>query len=294
MREPRGPVRIDDMARGFLTPAPHLRRLGAHVAFLSCALVLSATGCREGAPDTSEAEDEGGSVTVRLLENPSDVPAFSVTDLDGKTISSTDLRGKVVLVNFWATWCGPCRAEIPDLVALQDKYRDQLVILGISEDETGEDVVRRFATKYQINYTVAMATPEIRGAFPNVMALPTTFVLDRDGKMAQKNVGMLNARETEAGTRVLAGLKTNAQIVRWDGKEKVLGLDNASQVTGIPGIDLTSLSAERRTEALLALNEEECNCGCHLTVARCRVDDPTCSVSLPQAKEIVKKLSAAR
>ena len=79
------------------------------------------------------------------------------------------------------------------------------------------------------------------------MALPTTYVLDREGKLAQKNVGMLNARETEAGMRVLAGMKTDAQIVRWDGKEKVVGLENASAVTGIPGIDLASLGPERKT-----------------------------------------------
>jgi thiol-disulfide isomerase/thioredoxin len=283
------------MPRVFLKPASRMRRLSSHVAFLGCALALTAAGCGDASTGVSEPEDEsGGPVTVRLLENPSDVPAFSVTDLDGKTISSAELRGKIVMVNFWATWCGPCRAEIPDLVALQDKYRDQLVILGISEDETGVEPVRQFAAKYKMNYTVAMATPEIRAAFPNVMALPTTFVLDRDGRLAQKSVGMLNPRETEAGMRVLAGMQTNAQIVRWDGKEKVLGLANAAQVTGIPGLDLSSMTPERKTEALLALNEEECNCGCRLTVARCRVDDPSCTVSLPQAKAIVEKLVAKK
>ena len=268
-----------------------LRRIGAQIICVTSVLVLTAAGCRQASTGGADADqDETDAVTVRLLDNPSDVPAFTVTDLDGKSIRSTDLRGKVVLVNFWATWCGPCRAEIPDLVSLQDRYRDQLVILGISEDESGQEPVRQFAAKYNINYTVAMSTPEIRAAFPNVMALPTTYVLDREGKLAQKNVGMLNARETEAGMRVLAGMKTNAQIVRWDGKEKVVGLENASAVTGIPGIDLASLSPEKKTEAILALNEEECNCGCHLTVARCRVDDPTCGVSLPQAKSIVEKL----
>jgi thiol-disulfide isomerase/thioredoxin len=270
-----------------------LRRLGGHIIFLGSILSFAAAGCGPAATGGGD-EESGDAVTVRLLENPSDVPPFTVTDLDGKSINSTDLRGKVVLVNFWATWCGPCRAEIPDLVTLQDKYRDQLVILGISEDESGEEPVRQFAAKYNINYTVAMSTPEIRAAFPSVMALPTTYVLDREGKLAQKNVGMLNARETEAGMRVLAGMKTDAQIVRWDGKEKVVGLDNAAAVTGIPGLDLTSMSPEHRTEAIVALNEEECNCGCHLTVARCRVDDPSCSVSLPQAKAIVEKLVAKK
>jgi len=76
-------------------------------------------------------------VTLRFFRNPAPAPAFIARDLDGREISTASLRGKVVLLNFWATWCPPCRAEIPDLIALQEKYRDQLQIIGISEDEGG-------------------------------------------------------------------------------------------------------------------------------------------------------------
>jgi len=245
-----------------------------------------------GGPDTI-ASDTGDKVTVRLLREPVDVPAFTVTDIEGKTTSSMDWRGKVVLVNFWATWCPPCRAEIPDLIALQEKYRDKLVILGLSEDEEGVDVVKRYVADHKINYPIAMSTPELRKLFPTVMALPTTFVLDRDGKMAQKNVGMLNARETEAGARVLAGLSANAEVVKVELNEKPVGVENAAAVKEIPGIDLGSVSAAKRTEVLLALNEEGCTCGCGLTVAKCRIDDPSCPVSLPRAKEIVAKITGA-
>src|SRR5262249_22781349 len=79
-------------------------------------------------------------VTLRFFRNPKPAPAFTVRDLDGRDIAPASLRGKVVIVNFWATWCGPCRAEIPDLVALQSKYRDTLQVIGISEDEAGVDV----------------------------------------------------------------------------------------------------------------------------------------------------------
>ena len=142
-----------------------------------------------------------------------------------------------------------------------------------------------------MNYTVAMSTPELRQLFPGVMALPTTFVLDPGGKLVQKNVGMLNARQTEAGTRLLAGMKTNVDIVRVDLKEKPVGVDNVAQLKSIPGVELAGLSPDQRTTALLALNEAECNCGCHLTVARCRMDDPTCAVSLPQAKAIIDTIA---
>src|SRR5262245_16332131 len=221
------------------------------------AVLIGLPACRTGAggPDTI-ANDTGDKVTVRLLREPVDVPAFTVTDIEGKTTSSTDWRGKVVLVNFWATWCPPCRAEIPDLIKLQEKYRDKLVILGLSEDEEGIDVVRRYVADHKVNYPIAMSTPELRKLFPTVRALPTTFVLDRDGKMAQKNVGMLNARETEAGARVLAGLSANAEVVKVELNEKPVGVENAAAVKEIPGIDLGSVPAAKRTEVLLALNEE--------------------------------------
>ena len=72
---------------------------------------------------------------VALLKERADVPAFTAADLDGRQVSTAALRGKVVIVNFWATWCPPCREEIPDLIALQNKYKDNLVIIGVSEDD---------------------------------------------------------------------------------------------------------------------------------------------------------------
>src|SRR5262245_16585623 len=86
--------------------------------------------------DTVSSTDvEGGDIDVVRLFNPIPLEEFSITDLSGRRISSREWRGKVVLVNFWATWCPPCRAEIPDLIKLQNKYRDQIVIVGLSEDE---------------------------------------------------------------------------------------------------------------------------------------------------------------
>ena len=85
-------------------------------------------------------------VTLRFFSDPKPLQAFTMLDLDGRQISASDWRGKVVLVNFWATWCPPCRAEIPDLVALQEKYREQLRIIGVSEDEGSPEAVRRFAS----------------------------------------------------------------------------------------------------------------------------------------------------
>jgi thiol-disulfide isomerase/thioredoxin len=246
----------------------------------------------------STTSDEGrtaavGAPTIRFFKDPAEVPAFRAVDLDGREVSSASARGKVIIVNFWATWCPPCRAEIPDLIALQDKYRDQLQIIGVSEDEVPAEDVKRFVTERQINYPVVMTTKDIDRLFPAVQALPTSFVLDRDSRLVQKHVGMLTASMTELETRALAGLPVNASIERVD-RTQGLKLDNTSQVMEIPGVDLASLPPSKRAEALQKLNDKSCTCGCDLTIAKCRVDDPTCGVSLPLAREIVRQVAQAR
>ena len=183
-----------------------------------------------------------------------------------------------------------CRAEIPDLVALQEKYRDTLQVIGISEDEAGVDVVKRFAAEHRINYPVAMMTPEIEKLFPGISALPTSFIFDRESRIVQKHVGMLTARTTEYEARHLAGLPVNVAIEEFD-QTQGLKIVNGAQATSIPGIDLASLPIAKRTEALQKLNAQPCTCGCDLTLARCRVDDPSCGISLPLAQQIVKQIS---
>ena len=230
-------------------------------------------------------------MTLRFFRDPRPAPAFTVKDLEGREISPASLRGKVVIVNFWATWCGPCRAEIPDLVALQEKYKDTLQVIGISEDEAPVDVVKRFAADHKVNYPVAMMTPEIEKLFPGISALPTSFILDRESRIVQKHVGMLTARTTEYEARHLAGLPVNATIEEVD-QTQGLQIVNGAQALTIPGVDLASLPIAKRTEALQKLNSQPCTCGCDLTLARCRVDDPSCSVSLPLAQQIVKQIAS--
>jgi len=244
-------------------------------------------------PDAAPISGSGERVTLKFFRNPSQLASFTIRDLEGRTLSSAAWRGKVVLVNFWATWCGPCRAEIPDLVELQDKYRDRLQIVGISEDEGPPEPVKRYAADKKINYPVAMLTPEIERLFPGISAIPTTFVLDRDGRLMQKHVGMLPPGLTELETRALAGLPIDAAIEEVD-RIQAAKLPNNAQVTTIPGVDLTKIPGERRAAALQKLNGEPCTCGCDLTVAKCRIDDPTCGISLPIARQIVQSIVESR
>ena len=262
--------------------------VGALCLFGGAAIVAAMVRYTRGVE--AELATAPASGSVRLLKERAEVPALTGVDLDGKPVSTASLRGKVVIINFWATWCPPCREEIPDLVALQERYKDHLQIIGVSQDSGSLEQVRRFAAEYRMNYPNVMSTPEIETLFPGIYALPTSFVLDKEGRLAQKHVGLLNAAVTENETRSLAGLAPEVAVVYTDDEDKVR-LANAAQANKIPGIDLSSLTSERRAEVLKALNSERCTCGCGLTLAQCRVDDPDCSVSLPLAQELVKKMA---
>jgi thiol-disulfide isomerase/thioredoxin len=214
-----------------------------------------------------------------------------MTDLDGHAISTASLKGKVVIVNFWATWCPPCRAEIPDLIKLQDKYKDKLQIIGISDDDDPPATVKKWASQHGMNYPIVMSNDELRKVFVGVRALPTSFILSPESKLMIRHVGMLQAPVTEAETRHLAGLSGDVTVEEIDKDDKPAKLANALQVTEIPGIDLSKLTKEQRVAAITKLNDEPCTCGCNQTLARCRVDDPTCPISLPKAKAIVAAIA---
>jgi len=123
-------------------------------------------------------------------------PAFTLKDLNGTNHSLSDYEGKVLFMNFWAIWCPPCRAEIPDFVEMYNEYKDKgLEILGISLDRSGTDQVRMFVEKYKMNYPVAMATNELLRNYPPPQYIPTTFVIDGMGKIRHKKVGLMSKQE---------------------------------------------------------------------------------------------------
>lgn len=127
---------------------------------------------------------------IRFLKNPQPAPQLTIQSLDGRSISLADLGDKVVLLNFWATWCPPCREEIPDLIELQNKYDGRLQIIGLSMDTGSPGAVKRFAEEKKINYPVAIASPELEAKFGGVIGLPTSFLVDTEGRVVQKHVGL--------------------------------------------------------------------------------------------------------
>jgi thiol-disulfide isomerase/thioredoxin len=270
------------------------RRAIVLVAVLAAAGLLVAGMVRytRGVESRIRKGDAGGTV-VKLLKERTPVPVLTAVDYNGRSVSTSAFHGKVILINFWATWCPPCREEIPDLIALQAKYKDTLQIIGIAQDSGSAADVKAFAEAHGMNYPSVLSTPAIEAMFPGVYALPTSFFLDHDGKIAQKHVGMLSAGTTELETQALAGTNPDLQIVYAEDEDKVR-LANAAQANKIPGIDLSKLSPERRAEALQKLNTEHCTCGCGLTLAQCRLDDPDCTVSLPLAQDLVQKIAARK
>jgi cytochrome c biogenesis protein CcmG/thiol:disulfide interchange protein DsbE len=116
-------------------------------------------------------------------------PELSLTDLSGQRLELSSYRGKVVILDFWATWCSPCRTEIPFLVALQNKYRSQgLQVIGVSLDDDPEPV-RAFYQQFKINYPVAMGDANLAERYGGILGLPVNFVLSRDGRIYAKHPG---------------------------------------------------------------------------------------------------------
>lgn len=131
-------------------------------------------------------------------------PAWELKDLDGKPVKLADFKGKVVLLNFWATWCPPCRAEIPDLISLQQQYSPRgLVVIGVAMDHGGAAVVRPYVKKFGIEYPIVIGNQKIGEAYGGIEVLPTTFVIDRKGNVVVEQKGAAERAEFESEIKPL-------------------------------------------------------------------------------------------
>jgi len=144
---------------------------------------------------------------VALGEAGSVVPEFSVTDINGRTISAEDMRGKILLVDYWATWCQPCEREMPGYQRLQEKYRDRgLLVIGIAFDgnmKMGNETVEHYARRLGIRYPLVLDHPDLQKHFGGIQGLPTTFLIDRTRTIRFKVIGFEYTEKVEAA---LAGL----------------------------------------------------------------------------------------
>jgi len=266
------------------TPPCQLPTLRWLVALL---LLFELTAAEAGAQTAAQQDNQP---VIRFVRNPDPAPDFKLNTLDGKPLTLAALQGKVVLLNFWATWCGPCRAEIPDLIVLQDRYKGRLQVIGLNVDDEEADI-QKYVEEMGINYPVAMTSNDLRLQYGGIPALPTSFVLDTEGRVVQKHVGLWNPGVYETEIRALLGMPIMAKVETFEDKGEVF-LTHADRATELPGVNLSKLTPEQKKVALHRFNADTCTCGCNFTLAQCRIWDTACAVSKAATEKIVTELSA--
>ncbi len=178
-------------------------------------LMFIVAGCKKKEPEPTQ---QTAQVQVEAEEKPTKpaldktppeparepAPSFTLQDLNGKQVSLSDFKGKVVILDFWATWCPPCVKEIPHFIELHEQYKDRgFAMVGISLDHQGISVVKSFVQKNQVNYPILMTDGRVDKAYGGITSIPTTFVIDSAGNIRQKYVGYRDKAIFEADIKAL-------------------------------------------------------------------------------------------
>lgn len=228
-------------------------------------------------------------------------PEFALTDIFGNKLSLSDYKGKVVMLDFWATWCGPCRIEIPGFVDLQNQYRNQgFTIIGISMDDSAEPVLE-FYRQFKMNYPVAMGNDTLGALYGGILGMPTTFLIGRDGHIYSKHIGATNVGVFEEEVKALLAGKASDEVADFSpaGRSQEIETSTPEQLKAennpeVPGVDISHLSPEQLAQFKKDLESRPCTCGCNLTLLKCRHDDRLCGVSRKAARDMLKKYGASQ
>jgi len=152
--------------------------------------MLSVALCSSCGVKTEKEEREEIEQAVITEKEWGNAPDFTLVDLEGNNLTLSDFKRKVIILNFWATWCPPCRMEIPDFIELYEKYGDEgLRIIGVNLDGGDRSSVKKFSEKYKINYPVVFGDVNVTQDYGGIRAIPTTFIIDREGNIREKYVG---------------------------------------------------------------------------------------------------------
>jgi peroxiredoxin len=166
---------------------------------------LTAAFVEPVAAHESTVEDgQAGAAGAACLADPKPATDFTLPGLDGKPVKLSSYKGKVVLLNFWATWCGPCKAEIPAFVELQTQFKNDLVVLGLSVDDPA-DKAKAFADQYKVNYPIVLGLghDEIQDAYGPIFGIPASFLISRDGKVCKRHLGLAPKAQFEREIKAL-------------------------------------------------------------------------------------------
>lgn len=169
------------------------------------ALVLLMVGC---------SSKSSANTTVKS-DNRKLAPDFTLTDANGASVKLSDYRGKVVLLNFWATWCGPCKLEIPWFMEFEQQYKSQgFEVIGISMDDDGWKAIKPYIAARKLNYRVLLGNDTVTQLYGGVDSLPTTFIIDRDGRFAfSPHIGVVEKNECLREIQsLLGGRQTSASL----------------------------------------------------------------------------------
>ncbi len=186
-------------------------RLALHPAisvalFSALALGSFLVGCTSGTRTVKAA-------SLRPAGERKPAPDFALKDADGRTVRLSDYKGKVVLLDFWATWCGPCRMEIPWFIEMQRQNRDRgFEVLGVSMDDNGWEDVKPFLAEMQVNYRIVIGNDKTAEVYGGVESLPTTFLIDREGRIAVVHVGLTSRKDIQDGVEQLLQAGSKAAL----------------------------------------------------------------------------------
>ena len=167
-----------------------------------------------------------------------------------------------------------------------------MLVIGISVDDGSPEDVKEFAHNIGINYPIVMRSHELLAEYGGVPALPTTFLVNKEGRVVQKHEGLFSPVLYETEIRALLGLPVDATISTIEDVGQIF-LKNAERATELPGVDLSKLTPEQKKVALKRMNTQICDCGCRLTLAQCRINDRACPVSKGLTEKIVQEILAA-
>jgi len=169
-------------------------------------LSIAGIGCNGGQKDSPKQQKTQTQQKDTSVQNLA--PDFSIKDITGKTITLSDYRGKVVILDFWDTWCPPCRRGIPDFIDLYNEYKDSgFVIIGLAFGREGEQKVKDFVKEYGMNYPVVVATQEVGEAYGPIRSIPTAFIISKKGEVMKRYVGLRPKSEFEHDIQYLLNLE---------------------------------------------------------------------------------------